>query len=103
MVPYTLEQRWIVGLRSIYRRCRFWQKKILFSDAAHFDHGGYVNKQKKKKEIWENIQQIFFKSIFQKKGIWRTLYMPYKIFIGYWNIILCIIRNIELRFVKLNS
>ena len=27
MVVYTLEQRWEVGLRSTYRRCRFWQKK----------------------------------------------------------------------------
>ena len=34
-----------VGLRLIYRRCRFWQKKIIFSDEAHFDLGGYVNKQ----------------------------------------------------------
>ena len=33
-----------MGLQSIYRRCRFWQKKI-FSDEAHFDGGGYVNKQ----------------------------------------------------------
>ena len=29
--------------RSTYRRCRFW-KKIIFSDEAHFDLGGYVNK-----------------------------------------------------------
>ena len=43
---YTLEQRWKVGLRSTYRRCRFWQKKyIIFSDGARFDLGGYVNKQ----------------------------------------------------------
>ena len=34
-----------MGLRSTYRRCRFWQKKIIFSDEAHFDLGGYVNKQ----------------------------------------------------------
>ena len=32
--------------RSTYRRCRFWQKKkVIFSDEAHFDLGGYVNKQ----------------------------------------------------------
>ena len=43
MVVYTLEQRWEVSLLSTYRRCRFWQKKIMFS--AHFDLGGYVNKQ----------------------------------------------------------
>ena len=39
MVVYMLEQR------STYRRCRFWQKKIIFSDEANFDFGGYVNKQ----------------------------------------------------------
>ena len=33
-----------MGLRSTYRRCRFW-KKIIFSDEAHLDLGGYVNKQ----------------------------------------------------------
>ena len=32
-------------LLSTYRRCRFWQKKIIFSDEAHFDLGRYVNKQ----------------------------------------------------------
>ena len=31
--------------RSTYRRCRFRQNKIIFSDEAHFDLGGYVNKQ----------------------------------------------------------
>ena len=30
MVVYTLEQRWEVGLRSTYRRCRFWQNNHLF-------------------------------------------------------------------------
>ena len=46
MVVYTLEQRWKVGMRSTYRRCRFWQKKsFFFSNEAHFDLSGYVNKQ----------------------------------------------------------
>ena len=45
MVVYTLEQRLWVGLRSTYWRCRFWQKKTIFSDEAHFDLGAYVNKQ----------------------------------------------------------
>ena len=31
--------------RSTYRRCRFWQKKIIFSDQTDFDLGEYVNKQ----------------------------------------------------------
>ena len=43
MVMYTLEQHW--HLRLAYRRCRFQQKKIIFSNDAHFDLGGYVNKQ----------------------------------------------------------
>ena len=30
MIVYTLEQRWEVGLRSTYRRCRFWQIKSSF-------------------------------------------------------------------------
>ena len=35
-----------MGLGSTYRRCRFLKKKkIIFSDEAHFDLGGYVNKQ----------------------------------------------------------
>ena len=34
-----------MDLRSTYRRRRFWQKKIVFSDEAHFELGGYVNKQ----------------------------------------------------------
>ena len=41
----TLEQRWEVSLLSSYRRCQFWQKKNRLSDEAHFDLGGYVNKQ----------------------------------------------------------
>ena len=46
MVVYKLEQSWELGLRSTYRRCRFWQKKKnIFSDEAHFDLGGYANKQ----------------------------------------------------------
>ena len=45
MVVYTLEQRWEVGLQSTNRRCRFWQKKIIFLDEAQFDLGGYINKQ----------------------------------------------------------
>ena len=57
MVVYTFEQRWEVGLRSTYRRCRFWQKKIIFSDEAHCDLGGYVSK--KNYRIWYNIDNIW--------------------------------------------
>ena len=57
-------------------------KKIIFSDEAHFDLGGYVNK--KNCRIWgtENPHAYiaslfganFFKAFSKKKGIWRTLY-----------------------------
>ena len=45
MVLYMPEQRWDVALRSTYRIWRFWKKKIIFSDGAHFDLDRYVNKQ----------------------------------------------------------
>ena len=45
MVVYTLAQCWEVGLRSTYRRCRFWQKEVIFSDEAYFVLGRYLNKQ----------------------------------------------------------
>ena len=35
-----------MGLRSTYRRCRFWhKKKIIFLDEARFDLSGHVKKQ----------------------------------------------------------
>ena len=40
---YTLEQRW-------YKRTDFGKKKVIFSDEAHFDVGGYV--YKKNCRIW---------------------------------------------------
>ena len=43
LVVYTLQQRWEI-LRHYF--LRFWQKKIIFSDEDHFDHAGYVNRQK---------------------------------------------------------
>ena len=63
MVVYTLEQRWEVGLRSTYRRCRFWEK-IIFSDEAHFYLSGYVNKQNC--HIWgtENPKRLQNESLF---------------------------------------
>ena len=61
MVVYTLEQRWEVGRRSSYRRSRFWQKKkVIFSDEAHFDLGGYVNKQNCR--IWDTEKPYTMKS-----------------------------------------
>ena len=46
MVVYTLEQRFAKW--ACYRLTEdadFGKKKIIFSDEAHFDFGGYVNKQ----------------------------------------------------------
>ena len=34
-----------MGLESTYRSCQFCQKKNIISDEAHFNLGGYVNKQ----------------------------------------------------------
>ena len=80
---YTLEQRWEVGLRSNYRRCRLWQKKIIFADEAHFDLGGYVNKQNY--PIWdtENPHAYIEKLTHSKRvtvwcGFWsRVLIGPF--------------------------
>ena len=74
MVVYTLEQRWEVGLRSTYRRCRFWQKKI--SDEAHFDLDGYVNKQNC--SIWgtENPHAYIDKPSHPKRAI---------VWCGFWS------------------
>ena len=44
MVVYTPEQSWEVGQRSTYRM-PILAKKIIISDEAYFDLGGYVNKQ----------------------------------------------------------
>ena len=79
---YRLEQRWKVGLPSISRKCRFRQKKSIFSAEAHFDLGWYVNKQKKKYladpiHEWRDLQfkgdfkrQFFFEKLFLGKFIY---------------------------------
>ena len=36
---------WLYIRFATYRRWRFWQKKIIFSDEAYFEFGGCVNKQ----------------------------------------------------------
>ena len=74
MVVYTLEQRWEIGLRSTYRRGRFRQKKI-FSDEAHFDLGGYVNKQNCRIQSTENSHSYIEKPTHPKRvtvwcGFW---------------------------------
>ena len=46
MVVYTLEQRWAKwACNRLTEDADFSKKKIIFSDEAHFDLGGYVSKQ----------------------------------------------------------
>ena len=73
MVMYTLEQRWEI-LRHYF--LPIWQKKIIFSDEAHFDLGGYVNK--KNCHIWgtENPHAYIEKPTHSKRvTVWC----------GFWN------------------
>ena len=45
MVVYTLEQRQEILQQIDLQNMPILGKKIMFSDEAHFDLGGYVNKQ----------------------------------------------------------
>ena len=45
MVVYMLEQRWEILRQIDLQKMPMLAKKISFSDEAHFDLGGYVNKQ----------------------------------------------------------
>ena len=46
MVVYTLEQRFAKwACNRLTEDADFGKTKIFFSDKAHFDLGGYVNKQ----------------------------------------------------------
>ena len=45
MVVYTLEHRWETLRHYIENHGNVAECKIIFSDEAHFDLGGYVNKQ----------------------------------------------------------
>ena len=57
MVIYTLEQRW-----EILQVLPILAKKIIFSEEAHFDLGGYVNNKK-----FKNIFNSFFKHLPKKR------------------------------------
>ena len=45
MVVYTLEKRWEILRQIDLQKLPILAKKIIFSDEAHFDLGGYVKKQ----------------------------------------------------------
>ena len=48
MVVYTLEQRCEILRHYFENHGNVLAKKIIFSDEAHFDLGGYINKKRKK-------------------------------------------------------
>ena len=76
MVMYTLEQRWANwACDRLLDDADFGKKKIIVSDEAHFDLGGYVNKQNC--SIWgtENPHAYIKKPMHPKKvtvwcGFW---------------------------------
>ena len=45
MVVYTLEQRWAKWACDRLTEDAEFDKRVIFSNEAHFDLGGYVNKQ----------------------------------------------------------
>ena len=45
MVVYTFEQRWAKWAYDRLTKDADFGTKMVFSDGAHFDLGGYVNKQ----------------------------------------------------------
>ena len=75
MVVYTLEQRFAKWACDRLTEDADFAKKIIFSDEAHFDLGGYVNKQNCR--IWgtENPHAYIEKPIHPKRvtvwcGFW---------------------------------
>ena len=76
MVVYTFEERWAKwACDRITEDADFDKKKIIFSGEAHFDLGGYVNKQNCR--IWgiENRHAYIEKSTHPKQvtvwcGFW---------------------------------
>ena len=86
MVVYTLEQRCQI-LRHYF--CRFWQKKIILSDEAHLDLGGYVNKQNCRMYGTENPHRkrvtvwCGFWFIFLRKWARRGRYSQWRLLSGH--------------------
>ena len=62
-------------LHTIDNMHKNWADRLGYFEWNYFPLlTGRIILSNKKKEIWENVQW-FFLSIFQKKGIWRTLYL----------------------------
>ena len=75
MVAHTLEQSWEIIRQIDLQKMPILAERIIFSDEAHFDLGGHVNKQNCR--IWgtENPQAYIEKSTQPKRvtfrcGIW---------------------------------
>ena len=69
MFVYTLEQRWEILRQIDLQKMPILVKKIIFSEEAHFDLGGYVNKQNC--PIWdtENPHAYIEKSMHPKRAV----------------------------------
>ena len=62
MIVYTLEQSWEILRQIVLQKMPMLAKKIIFSDEAHFDLGGYVNKQNCRLWHTENPPRIHWKA-----------------------------------------
>ena len=71
MVAHTLEQSWEIIRQIDLQKMPILAERIIFSDEAHFDLGGHVNKQNCR--IWgtENPQAYIEKPTYPKRvAIW---------------------------------
>ena len=66
MVVYKLEHRWEILRHYFETQDADFGKKIIFSDEAHFDVGGYVNKQNCRIRVTENPHAYIEKPLHPK-------------------------------------
>ena len=76
MVIYTLKQRWeILRQIDLQKITILAQKKNIFSDAAHFDLGGYENKQNCRIWATKNLHAYIEKLMHPKRvTVWCALF-----------------------------
>ena len=80
---YTLEQRWEILLLYFEIHGNVTECKIIFSDEAEFDLGGYVNKQNRRSWSTENPHAYIEKPAHPKRvtvwcGFWsRGIIAPF--------------------------
>ena len=74
MAVYTLEQRWKTGPAIDLKKMPILakKKKIIFSDEAHFELGGYVNKENCR--VWgtDNPNAYIEKPKHLKRASWKS-------------------------------